>query len=415
MRLRNRAKLDTRTAKIPASLLDAIIIASIIVRSYLASLSRVTVRVRSYLESLSRVTVRVRSYLASLSRVTVRVCSYLASLSRVTVRVRSYLASLSRVTVRVRSYLASLSNSDDIDNCTTDGGVEGERHGVASQPTKVSFRENRGIKEIIDGANYQTGHTFGNISLLENELNLEEVNPHLRGGRVENHLGKTTPSSPDRDSNLDLPVLSGLAQHDWRVSQLRHRGGIGEQSQHVLKLTSSGIQTQWNTALHIPEGGSQELRRHRLNIAPDVLPVKVPVLINLVFLLLGKTGFREGASAGWDLTFQEGFNKGYIEGFDAGFSLGTVSTHTSDLDSQLNTDTHLDQASRGVCQVCMPLKPSLYGNKTCWPTGSQHVVLQYKRVPNLLEMMANMLCWESRLETVYDDDDDDDDDDDMSR
>nr|CAD7452552.1 unnamed protein product [Timema tahoe] len=30
-------------------------------------------------------------------------------------------------------------------------------------------------------------------------------------------------SSPDRDSNLDLPVLGGLAQHDWRVSQLRHR------------------------------------------------------------------------------------------------------------------------------------------------------------------------------------------------
>nr|CAD7193745.1 unnamed protein product [Timema douglasi] len=42
----------------------------------------------------------------------------------------------------------------------------------------------------------------------------EEVNPHLRGGIVENHLGKTTPSSPDRDSNLDLPVLNGQAQHD---------------------------------------------------------------------------------------------------------------------------------------------------------------------------------------------------------
>ncbi|CAG2064191.1 unnamed protein product, partial [Timema podura] len=53
----------------------------------------------------------------------------------------------------------------------------------------------------------------------------KEVNPHLRGRRVENHLGKTTPSSPDRDSNLDLPVLGGRAQHDWRVSQLRHRGG----------------------------------------------------------------------------------------------------------------------------------------------------------------------------------------------
>nr|CAD7397606.1 unnamed protein product [Timema cristinae] len=56
-------------------------------------------------------------------------------------------------------------------------------------------------------------------------MNLEVVNPHLHRGRVENHLGKTTPSSPDRDSNLDLPVLSSLAQHDKRVSQLRHRGG----------------------------------------------------------------------------------------------------------------------------------------------------------------------------------------------
>nr|CAD7398375.1 unnamed protein product [Timema cristinae] len=50
---------------------------------------------------------------------------------------------------------------------------------------------------------------------------IEKVNPYLRGGRVENRLGKATPSSPDRDSNLDLPVLSSRA----RVSQLRHRGG----------------------------------------------------------------------------------------------------------------------------------------------------------------------------------------------
>nr|CAD7572665.1 unnamed protein product [Timema californicum] len=47
------------------------------------------------------------------------------------------------------------------------------------------------------------------------KVELEEVNPHLRGGRVENHLGKTTTSSPDRDWNLDLPVLSSrAAQHD---------------------------------------------------------------------------------------------------------------------------------------------------------------------------------------------------------
>nr|CAD7263434.1 unnamed protein product [Timema shepardi] len=57
------------------------------------------------------------------------------------------------------------------------------------------------------------------------KVELEELNPHLRGGRVENHLGKTTPSSHDQDSNLDRPVLSSRALHDKRVSQLRHRGG----------------------------------------------------------------------------------------------------------------------------------------------------------------------------------------------
>nr|CAD7396858.1 unnamed protein product [Timema poppensis] len=59
--------------------------------------------------------------------------------------------------------------------------------------------------------------TFTRIFLRLDWVELEEVNPHLRGGRVENHLGKTSPSSPDRDSNLDLPVLSSRAQHDKRV------------------------------------------------------------------------------------------------------------------------------------------------------------------------------------------------------
>nr|CAD7265492.1 unnamed protein product [Timema shepardi] len=69
--------------------------------------------------------------------------------------------------------------------------------------------------------NYANGLGIGKVEL-------EEVNPHLRGGRVENHLGETALSSPDRDSNLDIPVLSSRAQHDKRVSQLRHRGGIGK-------------------------------------------------------------------------------------------------------------------------------------------------------------------------------------------
>nr|CAD7258242.1 unnamed protein product [Timema shepardi] len=50
------------------------------------------------------------------------------------------------------------------------------------------------------------GNTFDGGRQIQVEL--EEMNPHLRGGRVENHSGKTTPSSPDRDSNLDLPVLN---------------------------------------------------------------------------------------------------------------------------------------------------------------------------------------------------------------
>nr|CAD7392225.1 unnamed protein product [Timema cristinae] len=68
------------------------------------------------------------------------------------------------------------------------------------------------------------------------KVELEEVNPHLRGGRVENHVGKTTPSSPNRDSNLDLPVLGGRAQHVKRVSQLRHRGDKDCLNKRVLRL-----------------------------------------------------------------------------------------------------------------------------------------------------------------------------------
>nr|CAD7569206.1 unnamed protein product [Timema californicum] len=76
--------------------------------------------------------------------------------------------------------------------------------------------------------NYSNGLGIGKVEL-------GEVNPHLRGGRVENHLGKTTPSSPDRDSNLDLPVLSSRAQHEKRVSQLRQRGGMTQfSSQNII-------------------------------------------------------------------------------------------------------------------------------------------------------------------------------------
>nr|CAD7442105.1 unnamed protein product [Timema bartmani] len=46
------------------------------------------------------------------------------------------------------------------------------------------------------------------------KVELQEVNPHLCGAKVESHLGNTIPSTPDRDSKLDLLVLGSLAQHE---------------------------------------------------------------------------------------------------------------------------------------------------------------------------------------------------------
>nr|CAD7572170.1 unnamed protein product [Timema californicum] len=130
-----------------------------------------------------------------------------------------------------------------------DGGWEGERCGVASQPTKVSFRANKNnrITKNVDGASYRTG--IGKVEL-------EEVNPHLRGGRLENHLEKTTLSSSDRDSNLDLPVHSSRAQHDKRVSQLLHRGvyphlRVGRLKTHSGKTNFSTADRDLNLKLSV--------------------------------------------------------------------------------------------------------------------------------------------------------------------
>nr|CAD7575608.1 unnamed protein product [Timema californicum] len=38
-----------------------------------------------------------------------------------------------------------------------------------------------------------------------------EVYPHMHGGRLENHFGKTTLSKPNRDLNPDIPVIGSLA------------------------------------------------------------------------------------------------------------------------------------------------------------------------------------------------------------
>nr|CAD7577008.1 unnamed protein product [Timema californicum] len=84
---------------------------------------------------------------------------------------------------------------------------------------------------VIESGTFNYTEAIRGIGKVE----LEEVNPHLRGGRVENHLGKTTPSSPDRDSNLDLPILSSRAQHDKRERDSIKIIPSGEEIKRILR------------------------------------------------------------------------------------------------------------------------------------------------------------------------------------
>nr|CAD7261314.1 unnamed protein product [Timema shepardi] len=92
--------------------------------------------------------------------------------------------------------------------CLTVGTCLAQETAVAEttkgDQTLVSSKDRTKVIPVETSIRYLKSKGFGKVELVE-------MNPHLRGGRVENHLEKTTPSSPDRDSNLDLPVLSSRA------------------------------------------------------------------------------------------------------------------------------------------------------------------------------------------------------------
>nr|CAD7456793.1 unnamed protein product [Timema tahoe] len=64
---------------------------------------------------------------------------------------------------------------------------------------KVPETKNKTFEEILAMFRHGNGRLY-----------LEEVDPHLCGGRVENHFGRKNLNTPDRDSNLDLPIIGSL-------------------------------------------------------------------------------------------------------------------------------------------------------------------------------------------------------------
>nr|CAD7454103.1 unnamed protein product [Timema tahoe] len=130
-----------------------------------------------------------------------------------------------------------------------------------------------------------------------------EVNLHLRGGRVENHLGKTTKSSPDQDLNLDLSVLGSQAQHKTSaitnyaikaaLIYLFIQSKLGVTSCQLLLrslLSSSNIACTWSTCsmtmsqnparalqtVAVSDEPVAELDQMRTSVSQELLRVETP-------------------------------------------------------------------------------------------------------------------------------------------
>nr|CAD7411344.1 unnamed protein product [Timema poppensis] len=112
------------------------------------------------------------------------------------------------------------------------------------------------------------------------------MNPHLRGGRGENHLGKTTPSSPDRDSNLDLPVLNSRASTRqartrslWASSKLfsTHIGPPYSCSRHYSSTDNTDSSSKETSSDSSSEESGDEYEQ---NIKENILTASLPFVHN---------------------------------------------------------------------------------------------------------------------------------------
>nr|CAD7266533.1 unnamed protein product [Timema shepardi] len=137
--------------------------------------------------------------------------------------------------------------------------------------------------------------SFDAVDVRIGKVELEEVNPYLRGGRLENHLGKTAPSSPDRDSNLDLLVLGSRAQHDKRdFINRRKMTEFGNLALVEERETDEG----GNTVLRLPgvrrgdmaaRAFKPEVRVFCLQFSPTESKLKIGLVTSLIpFSLFGR-------------------------------------------------------------------------------------------------------------------------------
>nr|CAD7599478.1 unnamed protein product [Timema genevievae] len=104
---------------------------------------------------------------------------------------------------------------------------------------------------------------FSRTSVLSElaRLNLEEANPHLRGGRMEKYLGKNHPSSPNRDSSLDLPILGNLAQHETSALSSYANEAVNRPSLAIRTFTLYHIETYTaNTFVFAPKTDTRRIR-----------------------------------------------------------------------------------------------------------------------------------------------------------
>nr|CAD7588439.1 unnamed protein product [Timema genevievae] len=82
-------------------------------------------------------------------------------------------------------------------------------------------------------------HRSANQHLLpgQGKLKLDQVKTHFHGGRVENHLEKTVLSTPDQDSNHDLPIIGS-----YESDSLEYEAGLSSYSSvSLVKLVSSEV------------------------------------------------------------------------------------------------------------------------------------------------------------------------------